>query len=146
MTTLAELQIFLPLSVGGAMLSFLTGGNVEKISNLDQLAEVLGDGGPYAPDEEFDTVEELVDALVELGNTDKVFVHHDEHLGMKSLLSDEFLSKEISEVDPEYFENDIAEVLSQAQTILELSERQLTEDDLEEIREDKLSRGDNDDD
>lgn len=121
-----------------------------KLEDLEQVAEKLGDGGPFNPDTNFKTVEEVVDALVGLGNTDKVFAHHDDHLGLKSDLSKEFLETsldEISEYDnQEKFEEEIKEVLDQANTIIRLSERNLSEDDLEEIREDRLSRGEDIDD
>ena len=44
------------------------------------------------------------------------------------------------------FEQDIEAVLDQANTIIPLSERELSEDDIEEIREDKISRGEEIDD
>ncbi|MDR6203253.1 hypothetical protein [Paraburkholderia graminis] len=119
---------------------------MSKCENLDEIADVLGDGGPHGPDESFETVEQLVDALVDLGNTDKVFVRHDDHLGLKSGLSEAFLASPLDEVDEEKFEEEIKEVLAQANTIIALSERHLSDDDLEEIREDRESRGEDTDD
>lgn len=117
-----------------------------KCENLEQVADILGDGGPFGPDQTFDTVEQLVDALVDLGNTDKVFVRHDDHLGLKSGLSEEFLQTPLEEIDEEKFEDDIKEVLDQANTIIPLAKRELSEDDEEEIREDKQYRGEDTDD
>lgn len=118
----------------------------KKCENLEQVADILGDGGPFGPDQTFDTVEQLVDALVDLGSMDKVFVRHDEHLGLKSGLSEEFLQTPLEEIDEEKFEDEIKEVLDQANTIIPLAERELSEDDEEEIREDKQSRGEDTDD
>lgn len=42
---------------------------MKKFESLEDIAHVLGDGGPFNPDIEFETVEDLVDALVDLGNT-----------------------------------------------------------------------------
>ena len=106
----------------------------------------MGDGGPFNPDIEYETVEDLVDALVDLGNTDKVFARHDDHLGLKGDLPADFLNTPLSEADKPKFESAIEAVIEQADIIIPLSERQLSEDDLEEIREDKLYRGEDVDD
>jgi hypothetical protein len=119
---------------------------MSKCENLEQIAEILGNGGSFGPDKNFDTVEQLVDALVDLGNTDEVFVRHDDHLGLKSGLSEDFLRTPLESVDEEKFESEIKEVIDQANTIIPLSKRDLSDDDLEEIREDKLSRGEDIDD
>jgi hypothetical protein len=116
---------------------------MKTFQSIEEVAQVLGDGGPLNPDTEYETVEELVDALVDLGNTDKVFVRHDDHLGLKSSLSKEFLESPIpiSENDESVFESDIEAVLEQANIIIPLFSRDLSDDDIEEIKEDQLSRG-----
>ena len=108
---------------------------------VNDAAEAIGDGGPFNPDAEYETVEELVDALIDLGNTDKVFVQHDDHLGLKDGLSSEFLNSSLDDAENEEFESQLEEVLDQANIIIPLSERTLTEDDVEEIEEDKMYRG-----
>ena len=118
----------------------------EKFESLDDVAQVLGDGGPFSPDTEYETVEQLVDGLVSLGNTDKVFVNHDDHLGLKSGLSNEFLATPLSELDTEAFSEEIEQVLEQANIIIPLSGRELSEEDLDDIREDRLYRGEDPDD
>jgi hypothetical protein len=119
---------------------------MKKFENLEDIAQALGDGGPFSPDTEYETVEELVDALIALGNTDKVFVRHDDHLGLKSELPDDFLSSPLSDIENPEFESAIEAVIDQANIIISLSERVLDEDDIEEIREDKLYRGEDIDD
>lgn len=114
---------------------------MKKFESIGDVANILMDGGPFNPDADYETVEEVVDALVDLGNTDKVFVHHDDHLGLKSSLSEAFLKSQLGEIDKPEFESDIEAVLEQANAIIPLSERELSEDDIEEIREDKISRG-----
>lgn len=114
---------------------------MSKYENLAQVAEVLGDGGPFAPDQTFDTVEQVVDALVELGNTDKVYAFHDHHLGLKRDLPSAFLATSLTELDEDEFESEIEEVLDQANRIIQLSNRELSEENEEEIREDKQYRG-----
>ncbi|MBN3196627.1 hypothetical protein [Pectobacterium versatile] len=119
---------------------------MKKFKSLDDVAQILGDGGACNPDIEFKTVGELVDALVDLGNTDKIFVRHDDHLGLKDKLSDDFLNSSLSVIDNTKFESAIEAVLDQANTIIPLFKRELSEDDLEEIKEDKMYRGENIDD
>lgn len=114
---------------------------MKKFDNLNDAAEVMGNGGPFNPDTEYETVEEFVDALVDLGNTDKVFVRHDDHLGLKDSLSSEFLNSSLEDAEDERFESQLEEVLDQVNIILPLSQRTLTEDDLEDIEEDKMYRG-----
>ncbi|GHU08273.1 hypothetical protein AGMMS50225_06590 [Betaproteobacteria bacterium] len=119
---------------------------MSKFENLEQVAKNLGDGDPFNPDVTFDTVEQLVDALVDLGSIDKVFAYHDDFLGLKSDLSKKFLRSHLESVDEEKFPGEIEQVLEQANIIIPLSERELSDDDLEYIREDKQSRGEDIDD
>lgn len=114
---------------------------MKKLESLKAVALALGDGGPFGPDTYFETVEQVVDALVELGNADQVYVYHDEHLGLKDNLSEKFLASRLSNIVYDDFEQDIETVLGQANKIIPLSERELSEDDLEDIRYDKISRG-----
>jgi len=119
---------------------------MKKFESIEDVAQVLGDGGHFNPDNEYKTIEELVDALVDLGNTDQVYVRHDDHMGLKRELSDEFLQSSLSDIDKPEFESDIESVLEQANIIIPLSTRELSEDDIEEIREDKILRGEDLDD
>lgn len=114
---------------------------MKEFSNLEEIAIKLGDCGPYNPDIEFDTVEELVNALVDLGNTDQVYVRHDDHLGLKLNLSDELLSSHITDANKKKFESEVEAILEQANIIIPLSERDLSDEDYEEIQDDRLYRG-----
>lgn len=113
-----------------------------ELKTLDELAEVLGDGGPFNPDQTFGTVGDLVDSLINLGNTNKVFARHDDHLGLKEGLSKAFLNVPLDEADESRFEEDIELVLEQANIIIPLSDRPLSDDDMDEIDEDRTTRGD----
>ena len=108
----------------------------EKIETIDELAFQLSDNPS-----DFHTVGDLVDALVDLGNTDKVYVCHDDHLGLKMDLSSTFLCTPIDEVDDLQFEEEVSRVLEQANIIIPLSERPLNQDDLDEIAEDRARLG-----
>ena len=102
---------------------------MSKCENLNQVAESM----EITPM----TVGELVDAVVELGNTPKVFVHHDDHLGLKSSLSDDFLKTKLSDIKGDSFAPEVEKVLEQANTIFELDSRELSEEDEEDIREEE---------
>lgn len=119
---------------------------MKKLTSIDDVANILGDGGPFCPDVKFETIEEMVDALVSLGNTGKVFVCHDAHLGLKERLSEDFLESPLGDIDKQEFEIDIESVLEQANVIIPLSNRELSEDDLAAIRDDKRYRGEDPDD
>jgi len=111
---------------------------MKKFESL--VAQLLGDASPDT------TIEEVVDALVALGNTDKVFAWHDDHLGLKVDLSDEFLKSPVSDFGKQKFKSDLKAVLDEAKEIIRLSKRELSEDEIEEIKEDKFSRGEGHDD
>lgn len=108
----------------------------EKIESFSELTYQLSDNPS-----EFRTVGDAVKSLVDLGNTDKVYVRHDDHLGLMTDLSDTFLCTPIAEADSPEFEEEVNLVLEQANTIIPLSERTLDEDDLEEIAEDRARLG-----
>lgn len=114
---------------------------MSKFENLEQLAEFLGDGGPFNPDESFENVGQVVDSLVNLGNTEEVFARHDDHLGLKMKLSAELLASPLDGIDEGKFQSEIEEILDQANIIGPLWDREQTEEDLAEIEEDKQSRG-----
>ncbi|GAA0801470.1 hypothetical protein [Psychrobacter piscatorii] len=111
---------------------------MSEFDSLESAATALGDGG-LGPDLDFDTVEEFVETLIDTGNTDKVFAYHDDHLGLKDSLSKEVLEMTIDDADeilenadPEQseLENQLKRVLDEANTIIPLSKRELSEDDL----------------
>lgn len=122
---------------------------MSEFNNLENAASSLGDGGLGA-DEDYETVREFVDALVDTGNTDKVFAYHDDHLSLKDSLSEEILKMTIDEADemlenaePEQseLEDQLKRILDEANTIVPLSKREPSEDDLDDIKEDLESRG-----
>ncbi|MCW1833554.1 hypothetical protein [Pantoea ananatis] len=117
---------------------------MNKYKNLQEVADYLGNGGPFNPNEHYRNVGEMIDAMVFLGNTEQVYVHHDDHVVLKDGLSQNLIDSPIDDIDEEKYANEIEEILWQANKIIALSERELTEDDEEEIKEDKLTRGEYD--
>lgn len=112
-----------------------------NLESLQQVAKVLEDEGASG----LYTVEDLVDALVNIGLNDKVAAFHDDILGLKSHLSEEFLKTPLDSVDEEKFEPQIALVLDEANTILYLWKRELSDEDWEERREYRRRMGLDDD-
>ena len=64
-------------------------------------------------------------------------MRHDDHLGLKSKLSDDFLKTKLSDIEGDSFAPEVEEVLEQANTIIELDSRELSEEDEEDIREEE---------
>ena len=118
----------------------------KEFDNLDDVAQVLGDGGPFNSDKEYETVRDVVEDLIDLGNTDKVYAYHDDHLGLMNDLSSDFLNAELVDLDNDKFEQEIELVLEQANWIIPLSKKELSDDDIEHIKEDISYRGGNPDD
>jgi len=114
---------------------------MRKIEDIETVAQILGEGGPFRADKEYINIEEVVDDLISLGNTDKVFANHDDHLGLKSELSNSFLQAPLEDAEKSEFQDELESVLDQADIIIPLSQKELSEDDIDEIREDKMSRG-----
>ncbi len=112
---------------------------MNKYKTLEEVASYLGDGQNLTPDITFNNNEELVNALVVLGSTDKVFARHDDHLGLKDELSSEFLRGEVD--DPDDFDDEREVVLEQANIIISLYEKNLSEEDIDDIREEAEGRG-----
>ena len=136
------------------------------IETLDELKEWLSDGGS---DDEFETVEDVVDALVTLGLTDIVLVDDNLAGTLKSALDPDLLELQLDEVeqydesnDPEQsdapdeveeaamqtrenIQEGMKTLLEAANSIKTLYERPLTPELLERIAEDRMERGLDDD-
>lgn len=113
----------------------------KEFKNLEDVAQKLGNGGDLNPDKKYETIQEVVDDLIELGYTDKVYAFYDDHVFLKDDLPDEFLNSSLDTLDTDKFEEEIDNVLEQANRIIPLANRTLSEDDIEEIKEDKRSNG-----
>ena len=116
---------------------------MEKIENIQKLAEKLGDRGSMNPNEEYETVGDVIDALIDLGNIPKVYAFHDEHNNLE--ISEKLTNTSLEELDESKFESEIEEIIEEANIIIPLSERNLTEDDIDDIKEDMMLRGEDPD-
>lgn len=102
---------------------------MQKICSLEELSQHLGQRDMFSADIHHDSIENLVDALIELGSTDKVYASHDDHLGLKNGLSEAFLNSNIEGDDTEKFGLEVHDVLEQANIIIEISQRKVSEEE-----------------
>lgn len=116
---------------------------MKDIENIKELAEKLGDRGSMNPDKKYENVGEVFDDLIDLGNTDKVYAFHDDHNGLH--ISDSLRNTALEDIN-ESNESEIEEIIEQANIIIPLSEKTLTEDDVDDIKEDMITRGEDPDD
>lgn len=89
------------------------------------------------------TIGELADAYKHMGLQDHVYAFNDD-ANLIDDISDELKKKKISEVNADD-EDEVNDLLEIAGGIVKYNERELTEDDLEAIREDKMYRGEDPD-
>ena len=119
---------------------------MNNFKNLEEVAEFLVEEGYLSVEgssesiEEL-TVEEVVDGLLEVADQPKVLVKQDSHFGLKSDLPPELLKSSIENMDTEVYEDKIDKILEEANSIVLASQRHLSEEDKEEIREDQQSMG-----
>lgn len=90
------------------------------------------------------TIGELADAFKNIGLQDHVYAFNDD-ANFIADISDDLRKKKISDVTEED-EDEVTNLLETAAGIAKYNDRVLTEGDLEEIREDKMYRGEDPDD
>jgi len=89
------------------------------------------------------TIGELTATYQDIGLQDHVYAFNDDtHL--LDDISDELKNKKLSEITDED-EDEVHNIIEICEGIAKDNERELTDDDLEEIREDKMYRGENPD-
>ncbi|PMG47593.1 hypothetical protein BCU90_11090 [Vibrio lentus] len=72
----------------------------------------------------YDDVRGLVADVMKCGNKDHVFSFHDDHLGLESMLSAEFLNMDIDEAEvSENHQQERAAIVEQARIIFEIDGR-----------------------
>ena len=107
-----------------------------QIETVSELCNLLSDyDGQYC------YVHQLVEQLVSMGLTPKVYAMHDDFLGMPGDLSEAFKYSLVEYADSPIFEEDAACLLGEANIIIPLFSRQLTGYDYEMIAEDRRQIG-----
>ncbi|MFY4796821.1 hypothetical protein ACOTVS_09880 [Aliarcobacter butzleri] len=89
------------------------------------------------------TIGEIINAYQNIGFQDHVYAFNDSAHSLDNI-SDELKNKKLSEVT-EDDEDEVNNIIEICESIAQDNERELTDDDLEEIRDDKMYRGENPD-
>ena len=116
-------------------------GHKMEFKDLKEISEYLKKDDDTIDDEP--TVGELVDGFKGIGHNDHVYAFCDEVFLLDDI-DDDLRNKKISEVKDEDSDA-IDDFLEIASNMRKYNDREITDDILEEIREDKLSRGEDDD-
>ena len=95
-------------------------------------------------DKDYKTVEDVVDELVERCSLDNVYPFHDDTLGLKENLSEEFLNTNLDDIDTDKFSEEIENIKEEAKIIQHYLNREVTEEIQEEIDEELERLGIND--
>ena len=92
-------------------------------------------------DGEYRFVLQLVEKIIQMGLTPKVYSVHDDFLGMRTGLSNEFMNSSIEFADCPSFSEDAAYLLSEASIVIRLFNRTMTPYDFDVIDEDRRQIG-----
>jgi capsule polysaccharide export protein KpsE/RkpR len=112
------------------------------MKKLENISDVINDlNRDEDSPKEYNTVQEIVNEIVERGNSEHVYAFHDDHLGLESDLGSDFLNLKIVDINTDKNEEKIDMIVDQANTISNYYNREITEDIQDEIDEDKMTRG-----
>jgi len=115
----------------------------KKFKAIDEFIDEMNEERDFP--KEYNTYRDIVDELVAMGNLDHVYAFHDDHLGLETELGKDFLNKEISDDINENEEEKIDLILDEANTIIPLLNQELTEERIEDVKEDMIIRGEDPD-
>lgn len=110
--------------------------NEEAYENLEDIASEMDSENP--------TVRDVVRELIERAKNEKVYAFNDDPIGLESDLSEDLLSKTIDDIDnktSDKHQDEIEKIIDAANSIYYYETRTLSEDDLEEIKEDNARLG-----
>lgn len=118
---------------------------MEKIKNLSDLAQELDDRGVIAFDDQT-TIGDIARALYEIGLDRRVLAFQDENLGLETDLEEELKNVKLNEDIDDKYCDDVDHMIDVAKSSFKILDKDLTEDEKEDIREDMISRGEDPDD
>ena len=102
---------------------------MRDLHDLQDVSDALGNNGDWAPPTIYKTVGDLVDDLVDTGNT--VYERHDDHLGLKDELPEDLLKTPLDDVDECKFKDAVDKIVEQAQIIIPMvEERQIVDPEI----------------
>jgi hypothetical protein len=113
---------------------------MRKMKKILDVAFALEEGGLQLPSAESFKVKDLVEMLRFAASSDKVIARHDDDHGLDSL-SKNFLEAPVEAAGSRRFSEELGRVMECANVVVPLFTRELSEDDLDEIEEDRCYRG-----
>ena len=106
---------------------------MKRFESIEEVAQILEVGDLFIPNVNFETVEEVVDVLMDLANSEEVVARRGDLQGLKATLSEEFLNARLIDIDQPKFVPDIEIVLEKANMVIPLSHRELSIDEVDEM-------------
>lgn len=112
---------------------------MEKLESINDVINYLNQDKDFPT--EYNDIQEVVNEIVERGNSEHVYAFHDDHLGLESDLGSDFLKLKHENLNTDKHEDQIEMILDQANTIKGYYNREITENIKDDIDEDKMIRG-----
>lgn len=106
---------------------------MKKFESIEEVAQILEVGDLFIPNGSFETVEELVDVLMDLASSEEVTARRGDLQGVKDSLSEEFLNARLTDINQPKFAPDIEIVLEKANMVIPPSHRELSIDEIDEM-------------
>jgi len=114
----------------------------EKKNELEEIAKYFLGNEEFEDNIEEATINEIIEGIREIGSDDRVVAFHDDHFSLVHNLPSELMESTISEAaNDDNFEDEIDEIIDQANKVKYYLEKELTEDDIEDIKDDMRERG-----
>lgn len=95
--------------------------------------------------QEYTAIGHMVNDLFRIAQAPEVYARHDGHLGLPQRLSSAFLSAHPSQADNPEFEEDFVDFLEEVETVTALALQPLSQEQQEEIEEERKYMGDDPD-
>jgi len=109
------------------------------MKNINQVIEKLNKD--LDSPKEYEIIADIVEKLQDIGSEDKVHAFYDEYISLDSNLGSKFMDKKITEINTEDDEDNIDKLLEVASNVIPLFQKESTEEDLENIEENKRMLG-----
>jgi len=114
----------------------------EKKNELEEIAKYFLGNEEFEDNIEEATINEIVEGIREIGSDERVVAFYDDHFSLVYNLPSELMESTISEAaNDDNFEDEIDEIIDQANKVKYYLEKELTEDDIEDIKDDMIERG-----
>jgi len=91
-----------------------------RFESIEEIVERLCESDLYDSTINYQVIDEIATAIINIGNRDEVYKCDDSHLGLKGRLSSNFLQSSIDEINKSQFESEIEALIEQANTTIAL--------------------------